>query len=615
MQPTTQYDATAEFYERLNDPQKWVIKQGVPVFKAHERVDPASGKQIKVDDTKLERIAKNMQLLEAQQGVPIRMTLGHTEPGKPETNQPPIAGYYRNPRVQTFGPKGEKAVVVDEWLDPQYRSVRKNYPYRSAEYYDDTEQITGVALLTRDPFLDLGVVAYSRGDQHHATYYDRSSAFFAYTSDTPSLVRYQRDAHGRVPVMYRLTLGETPMNPTVAPMPQPGYGPAPLPQVPTGFPQPVVGMMPQPSYYQPQAGAMPQPAYTPPPVAPNPAMYGSPAVPTPYWDGTQGRFSNSPTGVPHQHANTGAIYGRYGRQPGFRQGPRRYADEEQQGMPPGPGEGGPPGGGGMPPGIGAPPPNPAAGAQPEVMQELFQCLSAAVQILSQAMGGGGMGAPGAPMPPSGPFPSGGGMGGPPTMASRVPRSAPRGYYADPRVPTPYTGQAPAAYPTTISGLPVGYQMAIDKVNYENRQIKEAMKVLLYERDQADTQACAAEIGKLAAQGFSVGEYEVQELKRKRPEERPAFLQHIVTHYQQIGTQQLPPVLGDPTPAAVPTRGPATQAEVEQALRLASTDPSPTAYRRALEYVMSGAAQQGLQYQAAQQPSMADQGFRDPYAGA
>ncbi len=222
-----QHDATRDFSEALSDPSRWIIKPGVPIFKAHERKDPATGAMIRVDLPKLYRIANNMQQME-RGGVPVRLTLGHTEPNKPEAQQPPVGGYYRNPRVQPFGPKGEPAVVVDEWLDPQYAAQRKNYPYRSSEYYDDAEQITGVALLTRDPFLDLGVVAYSK--DHNCTRgptFSIANGIISNTSSIPGPVRYALNpATGRAPVMYRLTLGELPMFPQ-GPQPQPNGQPAP----------------------------------------------------------------------------------------------------------------------------------------------------------------------------------------------------------------------------------------------------------------------------------------------------------------------------------------------------------------------------------------------------
>lgn len=566
------HDATQDFQQALSDPTRWVIKPGVPIFKAHQRKDPNTGQLIDVDLPKLYRIAHNITHME-RQGVPIRMTLGHTEPGKPEVQQPPVGGYYRNARVQPFGPKGEPAVVVDEWLDPQYAQVRKNFPYRSAEYYDDAEQITGVALLTRDPFLDLGVVAYDKGYT---------------TGGANPPVRYAT-APGRQPIFYHFVLGDDPMPAPAYPMQTPGYYPT-APQVQPaqpygpGFAGPVV----PPGYYPPQAAAPMPPAPTPgylpaqpgfvPPlnVASQPMPYEQPAVPMAYAHPAQ-RYRNWPGpayrkhNIGHSHPSGGAV----------------YATETQPSMGgPGGGPGGDPSGGGGIPGGGENP-----------IEMVAQLLTEAVSILTSMSG-----APGAGGPPSSPFPGGGGGGGaPPMMASRFARrparpafNRPRYYSRDgqPLPPMPPQGapQIPGQQ-RTISGLPVGYQMKVDQLQYQLNESNRALKLLYYERDQADTEACIAQIRHLAAQGYQVGEYEVGELKNKPRAERDAYLQHIVTRYQKIGTEMAPPILGDPTPAdagdpAMMNR-PATREEMEAALKLTAGSANTGDYHKALHYIRTG----------------------------
>lgn len=530
---TTPHDATAEFQSALDDPSRWVIRRGVPIFKAHQRTDPATGALIKVDVPKLYRIAANMQRLERGEGVPIRMTLGHTEPGKPETEQPPVGGYYRNARVQPFGPKNEPAVVVDEWLDPQYAPVRKNFPYRSAEYYDDAEQITGVALLTRDPFLDLGVVAYSR-----------DSGLASYTKESTKPVHYSKD--GRRPVLYQLVIGEKSM-------------PDPV-NVPTGTP-------PAP------------PAGVTPPQTPTPTPY------TGTWPGPAHR----PPSMHRQHNQSGAVYANAPARP------RRAQYANEPGMPPDmPGGPGGPGGGGNP------------------FEALYEGLMQAVEAVTELMGdGGGMppGGPGGPGagPPQTPFPEeepeqlGRYANTPSRPARRYPARGRYNYQRQGAVVNPYyysqnppvpAAPAPAAGARTISGLPVGYQMKLDQLQYQNQQLNEALKLLYYERDQADTEACAAEIGKLAAMGYAVGEYEVAELKAKPRDQRAAYLQHIATKYQRVGTESPPPILGDPTPGQAPTHGgPLTEAEMTAALKMTANDPDPNAFTRAVNYIRAGGAGQ------------------------
>lgn len=538
-------DATAEFYSVLQDPSRWVIKPGVPVFKSHQRKDPATQNLIVVDEPKLHRIAANMQRLERDGGVPIRMTLGHTEPGKPENQQPPIGGYYRNPRVGKFGPRGESAIMVDEWLDPQYAQMRKNYPYRSAEYYDDAEQITGVALLTRDPYLDLGVVAYQRGEPQGQGFLRRDVPFLSCTEKIPGPVQYDR--FGRQPVMYRYTIRDLPMFPQNGP---------PNPQAPQ-YPQ-----APQPQY---APGPVPAPQY----AAPQPTPYAAPA-PVPQMP--------RPNPTP------------YGWRPNY------YATE-----PPSiggdPGMGGPPGGGG------------------DGMQALVQALQAAVQIAQSMMESSSV-APQAPFPGGGGGPDGGmvpnarygrnnryadnppperpnfgrpqqrpGMGRPqqrPDMG-RPQQPDPRGQYARYERDT-----QPAA--TTISGMPVGYQMKLDQLTYQNQELTKAMQVLMYERDQADTQECVAEIRRLASMGFPVDEQEIAELKKQPREHRAQYLDRIASKYQRVGTENPPPILGDPTPGPADAPGgnrPASREEMDAALKLAGNSKDPNAFTAALNYVRNG----------------------------
>lgn len=172
-------DPTMEFLSRLNEPGRWVINRAVPIFRPHRRVTKdKDGKEIVIEVTEadLPEIAANMLALEQDEGVVIRVTPGHVRTvhadgtAVKETENPPLFGFNLNPRVGTFGPKNTPAVLVDEYLFPDRADERKNYPYRSAEYFHGPKVIRGVALLKRDPFLDLGMVTYdaAAGCYHYA---------------------------------------------------------------------------------------------------------------------------------------------------------------------------------------------------------------------------------------------------------------------------------------------------------------------------------------------------------------------------------------------------------------------------------------------------------------
>jgi hypothetical protein len=168
-----------------------------------------------------------------------------------------------------------------------------------------------------------------------------------------------------------------------------------------------------------------------------------------------------------------------------------------------------------------------------------------------------------------------------------------GRYQRQQTPTPNNGNPAmnptAPVPTTISGLPVGYQMRLDQQQYQINQLAEQNRVLMYERDQADTAECLAEIRRLAGLGFQVDEYEVNMLKQTPREQRAAVIQHITTKYQRVATDYPPPILGDPTPGEIDQHAnrPLSEQEMNAALAMSANDPSPTAYANAIQAVRYG----------------------------
>lgn len=168
-------DPTLDFLARLDDPTQWVVVKNVPVFRPHKRtVKQADGtdQTVEVTEADMPRIAAKYQRLEKEFGVIPRMTLGHTllDPQTPERKQPPIVGYGRNLRVGTFGPAKAVAVLADCYYRRDCWEEAKEYPYRSAEYYSNSKEITGIALLKRDPQLDMGMVTYRRGESPYYLY-------------------------------------------------------------------------------------------------------------------------------------------------------------------------------------------------------------------------------------------------------------------------------------------------------------------------------------------------------------------------------------------------------------------------------------------------------------
>ena len=589
-------DATAEFFQTLNDPSRWVVRQGVPIFKQHTRIDPATGKNIAVDLPKLYRIAANAAATEKNGGVPIRMTIGHTDPKKPETHQPPIGGYYRNPRVAPFGPSGEPAVVVDEWLDPRYLSERRNFPYRSAEYYDDAEQITGVALLTRDPYLDVGIVAYERDHRNRTI-----PGVTIDPDNTHRATHYRADGK---PATYFLVLGDDQMWPNGTPgTPNPNPGvPAPAPNPMTSF----LGGNPAPAPTPYAAAPAPAPVPVPnPPVAPipapgvpvntmtypAPAPYGTPPAPAPYgvpatstpvpYAGMAGYAMGGHLPPPHDHHGShphhpsagmhGAHMGSHMTHPGMQHHAQHHTPSHYE-------------------------PDPEPGAHQSPLHALHHHLTKAVEHLSRHLSGGHAAhySPGGPADM--PFPAGG-MGNVPTgghsmaMGGAGASGMPYGYSRP--TPTPAAPTNPGN-PVTLTGLPVGYQLKVDQLQYQLNQSNQALQVLYYERDVADTEWCRAEISRLATMGYNVSEYEIAELKKKHPSERGAYVQHVMAHYSKVPTGEIPVMRGDPTPGPDmnPANRPATREEMERALQMQQQNPSMS-FSDAINYAKNPGAGGGM----------------------
>lgn len=162
-------DPTLRILASLDNPDRYVREVGVPVFVPHVRRDEDGEVEASVSPEDLASIAEGMQQKLEEYGALVRVTRGHVKlakPGEPppdESEQPPIMGWAKNARVGKWGPGGDKlGLLVDIYFDKKAHAEAMGYPFRSAEYYPETGEITGIALLRRDPELDLGVLTYAR---------------------------------------------------------------------------------------------------------------------------------------------------------------------------------------------------------------------------------------------------------------------------------------------------------------------------------------------------------------------------------------------------------------------------------------------------------------------
>lgn len=159
-------DATLNSLALFNDPSRWVVKTGVPIWREHIATGN-DGKPLAIDRAELDKYAAELQRMEQVEGVMPRLTLGHTLTKDPrtgaepkETDQPPLVGFARNARVSVYGPKNIPGVLADFWYKREDFERSKEFPHRSPEVYLNARQITGVALLKRDPKLDMGMTIY-----------------------------------------------------------------------------------------------------------------------------------------------------------------------------------------------------------------------------------------------------------------------------------------------------------------------------------------------------------------------------------------------------------------------------------------------------------------------
>ena len=156
----------------LDDPSKFRRVERVAVFRPHTREQMTSdGKKrtIRVTDADLQTIAERTNAALEQSGRPVRLTLGHVkqDPNYPEHLQPKIVGFAKDYRAEVVQrPAGTLLTVTHtEYLRAdEADEVLRQYPFRSPEYDPEAQVFGGVALLTRDPWLDTGAVYVYGGD-------------------------------------------------------------------------------------------------------------------------------------------------------------------------------------------------------------------------------------------------------------------------------------------------------------------------------------------------------------------------------------------------------------------------------------------------------------------
>lgn len=169
-------DATTDLIRDLEDPTKFRKTDHVSVFKPHVRDLPEMtlgdgrvipARRVVVDLDTLREIAERTNRRYAADGHLVVLTLGHRRmtPGVDERTQPLKVGYAKGYRAAVVDRPGGPVLRLlhTEYVDRKHEAEAANYPFRSPEYDPDDKVFGGVALLKREPHLDLGTVHYDAG--------------------------------------------------------------------------------------------------------------------------------------------------------------------------------------------------------------------------------------------------------------------------------------------------------------------------------------------------------------------------------------------------------------------------------------------------------------------
>jgi len=165
-----------QFFRDLENPALYERVDGVPIFGPHVRRKKApNGKwqEVRVDDKDLKKIAEAMETMERDKGTLPVITPGHRklDASVSEEDQPPTWGYARWAKPGFYSlPNGDKVktLLATVYFDKRQKAkdgrpvsvAARSFPHRSVDYYADTHEISGIAMLRRDPELELGLISY-----------------------------------------------------------------------------------------------------------------------------------------------------------------------------------------------------------------------------------------------------------------------------------------------------------------------------------------------------------------------------------------------------------------------------------------------------------------------
>jgi hypothetical protein len=139
----------------------WIKVPDQTVFMEHDRTDREGRLLERVDSSRLEAIAREMNKRDSR-GQLCPLTFGHTDDEAPEASQPAHRGYAREFKA-VWDEKKNRWVLKATWYIRQkdYDEAR-SYPNVSPEYWHQDGILDPISLLRRTPKLDLGQWIYRR---------------------------------------------------------------------------------------------------------------------------------------------------------------------------------------------------------------------------------------------------------------------------------------------------------------------------------------------------------------------------------------------------------------------------------------------------------------------
>lgn len=177
--------AADDIMAALDDPRLWEIGPERNVFDEHTELQP-DGSQEVFDRPRLERIAANCNAKDYK-GQPCPMSVGHTVDGAPETDQPPIVGYWRYFRV-AWDERLQKWVIrARPYVRRDKAAVAAQYPRVSVERWPGADIFDPIAILVRTPRLDVGQWTYGRAGARQRYSMEASMPDFAPASPAGGL--------------------------------------------------------------------------------------------------------------------------------------------------------------------------------------------------------------------------------------------------------------------------------------------------------------------------------------------------------------------------------------------------------------------------------------------